>query len=59
MCSQQDFQEQKGLLEEEVLKRGHLVLFYPKSIVSATGLSISGGIQNGGQGSSVTTHGMG
>ena len=30
MCNQQDFQEQTRLLEEEVLKRGHLVLFYPK-----------------------------
>lgn len=30
MASQQDFQEQKGMLEEEVLKRGHLVLFFPK-----------------------------
>ena len=30
MANQQDFQEQKGMLEEEVLKRGHLVLFFPK-----------------------------
>ena len=27
---QPDFQEQKGLLEEEVTRRGHLVMFYPK-----------------------------
>ena len=30
MANQQDFREQKGMLEEEVLKQGHLVLFYPK-----------------------------
>jgi hypothetical protein len=30
MANQQDFLEQKGMLEEEVHKRGHLVLFFPK-----------------------------
>ena len=30
MTNQKDFQAQKGMLEEEVLKRGHLVLFFPK-----------------------------
>ena len=30
MDSQPDFKEQRGMLEEELVKRGHLVFFYPK-----------------------------
>lgn len=30
MSNQPDFREQKGMLEEEVIKHGHLVLFLPK-----------------------------
>ena len=30
MASQQDFQEQKGRLEEELQAAGQLVIFYPK-----------------------------
>ena len=28
--SQPDFREQKGMVEEEITQRGHLVMFYPK-----------------------------
>ena len=30
MAAQPDFQEQKGLLQEELEKRGHMVMFLPK-----------------------------